>query len=134
MNIQLFLLICAFVIIIIGTFLVSLILKAKNALISFDNLVKSTHESLIPLLTELKESAERINKTVKDIENSVRDVQHLTSAVGEMGTIIGELNSFIKRTGFTFSIKTASIGVGIKTALGVLLKGLMKKAIPKEKI
>jgi len=125
-------LISIFVIIVVALFLISLILKARIALISFDNLVKSTHESLIPLLNELREGAERINKIAKDIESTTKDVQHLTMAVGEMGAIIDELNKFVKRTGLTFSIKTASIGVGIKTALGVLLKGLMKKAIPKE--
>jgi len=131
LGIQWFLLISAFVIIIVGVFLISLILKARIVLISFDNLVKSTHESLIPLLNELREGAERINKIAKDIESTTRDVQHLTTAVGEMGAIIDGLNNFVKRTGLTFSIKTASIGVGIKTALSVLLKGLMKKAIPK---
>ncbi len=127
MSVQLFLGIIAAGFIILLVFLIPLILHAKKTLMSLGNFINTTQESLSPLLSELKISVERLNRITEDIEDSTRNVQHFAKTIGETGELVEELNNFIKKTGLSFSIKTASLGMGIKTALATLAKGIIKK-------
>ncbi len=127
MSVQLFLGIIAAGFIVLLAFLIPLILHAKKTLESLSGFIDATQESLSPLLSELKVSIERLNRITEDIEDSAKNVQHLAKTIGETGELIGDLNNFIKRTGLSFSIKTASLGVGIRTALATLAKGIIKK-------
>lgn len=127
MSVQLFLGIIAAGFIILLVFLIPLILHAKKTLMSLGNFINTTQESLSPLLSELKISVERLNRITEDIEDSTKNVQHLAKTIGETGELVDELNNFIKKTGLSFSIKTASLGIGIKTALATLAKGIIKK-------
>ncbi len=127
MSVQLFLGIIAAGFIILLVFLIPLILHAKKTLMSLGNFINTTQESLSPLLSELKISVERLNRITEDIEDSTRNVQHFAKTIGETGELVEELNNFIKKTGLSFSIKTASLGIGIKTALATLAKGIIKK-------
>lgn len=119
--------IISIVFIVLIAFLIPLILRAKRTLNAVENFIAVTQESLSPLLSELKTSIEKLNNITGGIEDSVKNVQHLTRAVGETGELIDGLNRFVKQTGLFFSIKTASLGVGIKTALSVLAKGIIKR-------
>jgi len=127
LSIELFLGIITVVLIILLGFVIYFILSTKNTMRSVENFIKTTQEPLISLLSELRESVERLDRIIRDIEDSTKNVQHLSKAIGELGALIDELNNFVRRTGLSFSIKTASIGVGIKTALGVLARGIIKK-------
>jgi uncharacterized protein YoxC len=115
------------VLILLLVFVVSAIVQIRRTAKSVEDFLKTTQESLNPLLKELRESVERANRVTAGLESSVNDVQHLSKAIGEAGSIINELNKLIRQSGLAFSIKTASLGVGIKTALNVLAKGIMKK-------
>ncbi len=127
MSVQLFLGVIAAGFIILLVFLIPLILHAKKTLMSLGNFINTTQESLSPLLSELKISVERLNRITEDIEDSTKNVQHLAKTIGETGELVDELNNFIKKTGLSFSIKTASLGIGIKTALATFAKGIIKK-------
>ncbi|MEK7238141.1 MAG: DUF948 domain-containing protein [Nitrospirota bacterium] len=127
MSVQLFLGVIAAGFVILLVFLIPLILHAKKTLMSLGNFINTTQESLSPLLSELKISVERLNRITEDIEDSTKNVQHLAKTIGETGELVDELNNFIKKTGLSFSIKTASLGIGIKTALATLAKGIIKK-------
>ncbi len=128
MTEQLFFVVIAAVVVILLGFLIPVILQLRKTAKSAENFLKVIQESLTPLLSELKESAERLNKISEDIEDSVSNVRHLSNAVGEIGAMVDEVNNFVKQTGLSFSIKTASIGAGIKAALGALAKGIIKKS------
>ena len=127
MSTELFLGIIAAAVIILFAFLIYLILHIKKTLDLVENSIKITQESLTPLLTELTDGVKRINMITEDIEASTSNLQHVSKALGDIGTMVEDVNSLIKKTGLTFSIKTASLGVGIKTALTVLAKGMLKK-------
>lgn len=132
MTEQLFFVVIAAVVVILLGFLIPVILQLRKTAKSVENFLKATQESLTPLLSELKESAERLNKISENIEGAVSNVRHLANAVGEIGTMVDEVNDFVKQTGSSFSIKTASIGAGVKAVLGVLAKGIIKKASSKK--
>jgi len=119
--------------IVLVAFSIPTILQIRRTAKSVEDLLKSTEGALNSLLLELKESIERINRTTEGIEGSVKNVQYLTKSIGEIGALLDEVNNLVRQTGSSFAVKTACIGVGIKTALGVLAKGLIKKASSKEK-
>jgi uncharacterized protein YoxC len=108
-------------------FLVGFIIYARKMLRSIETFINTTQESLTPLLTELRVSVERLNKISERIDIAVKDIQHLTTSLGNIATLIDEINDFARKTGVSFSVKTASLGVGIKTALSALAKGILKK-------
>ena len=125
---QIFLGIIAAALIILLALLIPVILQMKKTIKSADDFLKATGESLPPLLSELKQSAERLNKITEGVEDSVKNVQHLAKAVGTTGALVDELNNFVKQKGLSFSVKTMSIFVGVKAALSTLVKGIVKKS------
>lgn len=123
----LFLGIIAGVFVVLLAFMIPAIIQIRKTAKSAEDFFKDTEQSLNPILTELKTSIEKINKVTDGLEDSVSNVRHLARSIGEMGAIVDELNHLVRQTGVLFSLKTASLGVGIKTALNVLAKGLIKK-------
>ncbi len=113
--------------IIIAAFLIPLIIQLKKTAVTADNFLRETREELTPLLAELKQSTERLNRVTEGIEDSVRNVRNAAHAVGETGKLVDELNSFVRKKGLSFTVMTASIGMGVKTALSTLAKGVLKK-------
>ena len=127
MIVELFLGIIAAVAVMFLVFLIPVILQIKKMVKSAEDFLGATEKSLTPLLAELTVSIERLNRITEDVEYSVSNVKHLAKAVGDIGSLIDELNNFIKKTGLSFTLKTAGIGAGIKAAVGVLIKGIIKK-------
>jgi uncharacterized protein YoxC len=127
LRVELFLGIIAAVAVIFLVFLIPVILQIKKTVKSAEDFLDATGKSLTPLLAELRVSIERLNRISEDVEYSVSNVKHLAKAVGDIGSLIDELNNFIKKTGLSFTLKTAGIGAGIKAAVGVLMKGIIKK-------
>jgi len=125
--VELFLGIIAAVAVMFLVFLIPVILQIKKMVKSAEDFLGATEKSLTPLLAELTVSIERLNRITEDVEYSVSNVKHLAKAVGDIGSLIDELNNFIKKTGLSFTLKTAGIGAGIKAAVGVLIKGIIKK-------
>jgi len=101
---------------------------------SAEDFLGATEKSLTPLLAELQVSIERLNRISEDVEYSVGSVKHLAKSVGDIGSLIDELNNFIKKTGLSFTLKTAGIGAGVKAAVGVLMKGIINKASNKDDV
>ncbi|MEK6528832.1 MAG: DUF948 domain-containing protein [Nitrospirota bacterium] len=127
MTVELFLGIIAAVAVMFLVFLIPVILQIKKMVKSAEDFLGAAEKSLTPLLAELTVSIERLNRITEDVEYSVSNVKHLAKAVGDIGSLIEELNNFIKKTGLSFTLKTAGIGAGIKAAVGVLIKGIIKK-------
>ncbi len=107
-------------------FLIPTLLQIRTAAKSVESFFKTTQDSLNPLLSELKESIERTNRVTEGVEDSIKNVRHLAKSMGEIGNLIDELNDLVRQSGLSFSVKAASLGIGIKTALGVLAKGIIR--------
>ncbi|RJQ49924.1 MAG: DUF948 domain-containing protein [Nitrospiraceae bacterium] len=119
--------IIAGVLIVLAAFLVPAILQITRTAKAAESFLKSTQESLNPLILKLNETADRANRVTEGVEESVSNVQHLTKAIGETATIIEDVNRTIGRAGMFFSVTSSGLGAGIKAALGVLTKGAVEK-------
>ncbi len=126
MSVEQLVLIIVLIIAVLAAFLIPAILQIKKTAKAVEDFMKTTQESLNPLLSELRQTIEKTNRAAEGIEESVANVQRLTRSVGETGALIEEVNSLLRQTGVSCAVKTASVGVGIKTAFSVLAKGLLK--------
>ncbi|MBI4688408.1 MAG: DUF948 domain-containing protein [Nitrospirae bacterium] len=132
MSVEQLVLIIVLIIAVLTAFLIPAILQIKKTAKSAEDFMKATQESLNPLLSELRQTIEKTNRAAEGVEESVRNVQRLTKSVGETGALVEEVNNLLRQTGLSCAVKTASIGVGVKTAISVLAKGLIKKGGEKD--
>lgn len=113
--------------IVLVTFLIPVILQIKRTAKAAEDFLLTTQASLNPLLKRLQETVEKTNQVAANLNESISNVQHLTKAVGETGAIIDDVNRLIRQIETFISVTTSNLGVGIKTALGVLAQGIIKK-------
>ena len=113
--------------IVLVTFLIPVILQIKRTAKAAEDFLLTTQASLNPLLKRLQETVEKTNQVAANLNESISNVQHLTKAVGETGAIIDDVNRLIRQIEMFISVTTSNLGVGIKTALGVLAQGIIKK-------
>ncbi|MBI5025235.1 MAG: DUF948 domain-containing protein [Nitrospirae bacterium] len=107
-------------------FLIPTIIQLRRTAKTIDEFLKTTQQSLKPLLDNLDGTVQTTNKIAHGIEDSIRNIRDFAQAVGNIGRLLNDINRLLKGTGASFAIKTASLGVAIKTALGVLVKGILK--------
>ncbi len=115
--------------IVLVTFLIPVILQIKRTAKAAEDFLLTTQASLNPLLKRLQETVEKTNQVASNLNESISNVQHLTKAVGETGAIIDDVNRLIRQIFSIISCTTSGLGVGIKTALGVLAQGIIKKEV-----
>ncbi len=125
---HIFLGIIAAVMIILCAVIVPAVIQLKKTTRSADEFIRSTEQTLTPLLSEIKQSAERLNSVTMGIENSVRNLEKLTDAVGHTGTLLESLNKFFKNRGFSVSVRTSCFIIGIKTAMSTLAREILKSS------
>lgn len=94
--------------------------------------IRDLLEGLKPLVGEFKISMQEINKILKDVGTSVDHIKEFSSSVGEMSQQVKALNRQIKEMGENLAQKTSKFGVGLKTAFGVVAKGVSKHGGEKE--
>ena len=114
------------VIVLVG-FLVPAILQVTRTAKAAEQLLKTTEESLNPLILKLNETVERANRVVEEVELSIGNVQNLTKAIGETGAIVSDINNSVRSIQKFFWVTACGFGAGIKTAFSVLTKGAVEK-------
>jgi len=127
MDTQFFWGIIAGAFIVLVAFLIPAILQIKNTAKAAEEFLHSTQTSLNPLLIELKETLEKTNQFAEKMDESINNIQHITKAVGETGAIIDDINALIRHINTFISGTMSGFGAGIKTALSVLVQGIIKK-------
>jgi uncharacterized protein YoxC len=114
-------------VIVLAAFLIPAIRQITRTAKAAESFLRTTQETLNPLMLKLNETVDRTNRVVADVEGSVSEVQHLTKAIGETGTILSDVNNLIRKAGMLITVTTSGLGAGIKAALGVLTKGAIEK-------
>ncbi|MEW6600746.1 MAG: DUF948 domain-containing protein [Nitrospirota bacterium] len=131
MDTQFFWGIIAGAFIVLVALLIPVMLQIKRTAKAAEDFLQATQASLSPLLKKLQETVDKTNQVANKLDESISDVQHLTKAVGETGAIIEDIKTLIKQISTLISGTISSFGAGIKTALGVLTQGIIKKEVEK---
>ncbi len=114
-------------VIVLAAFLIPAIRQITRTAKAAESFLRTTQETLNPLMLKLNETVERTNRVVAEVEGSVSEVQHLTKAIGETGSLLSDVNNVIRKAGMFITVTTSGLGSGIKAALGVLTKGAIEK-------
>lgn len=131
MDTQFFWGIIAGAVIVLVAFLIPAILQIKKTAKAAEDFLQTTKASLNPLLITLQETVEKTNQIADKLDESIINIQHLTKSVGETGAIIDDINARTRHISTFISGMMCSFGAGIKTALGVLVRGIMNKEVEK---
>ena len=94
--------------------------------------IRDLLEGLKPLVGQFNISMQEINKILKDVGTSVDHIKEFSSSIGEMSHQVRGLNKQIKDIGENLAQKTSKFGVGLKTAFGVVARGVSKHGGEKE--
>lgn len=96
--------------------LVPLLLQLQRTLRTFETTLGETREELLPLLRNLRESSERLNRASAGVEAGVEQLQGVFAAVGEVRKGIAGLAESLQH-GFGRTIGQAlGIWFGLRTA------------------
>lgn len=127
MNVEFLLGIIAGFIFLLLIFLIPAILQIKRTAKAAEDLLITTRQSIAPLLADIQQTVESVNHVVLKLDESMGNMQNLTKAIGETGSIISDINGFVRKIQMVVSFTTLGFSSGIKTALGVLTQGIIKK-------
>jgi len=130
MELQSFLLLLSFVLILFLGFLIYFIIRLVKMVDSVSQLLHTTDTSIQPLLHEVTETVKKTNTIMGKVEESVSDIKSLTGSFGEIGKGIKTLSSILKDSEVYISnIKGQVLGItsAVKTVVSNLSKGLWKK-------
>jgi len=120
-------LIIVFVILLIVAFLIPMLVQAKKTALQVDEFLKASQRDLIPMLKELREASERINRAAARAEEGVEHVGGLMESVGEVGDSIHRVNHFLQHDVGRYMGNAAGLWLGIRAASKVVLKEMRKQ-------
>lgn len=108
-------------------FLIPVLLELRKSAKSFTNFLKTTEDSLKPTLEELQQTLKSLRKVTDDVNAVTEDVKTLSGAIGDVGRNLKGLSELLSEVSSEAVIKVSGLRVGIRTALEVLLKNLLKR-------
>ncbi len=120
-------LVIVLVVLLIVSFLIPMLIQAKRTAQQVDEFLKSAQRDLIPMLKELREASERINRAAARAEQGVEQVGGLMESVGEVGESIHKVNHFLQHDVGRYMGNAAGLWLGIRAASKVVLKELRKQ-------
>lgn len=130
MSLELFLLLNFILLIILAVFIVPILIQVTRMLASVTALINTFNESGKALMTEATQTVHTTNSIVATVDETVKTVSEALSAVKDIGAGLKSLGKTLKDSeGYitSFLKQITVIGTTIKTALGLIAKGIKKK-------
>src|SRR5512145_1562313 len=97
MQIDVISLLIAILLLVVVIFLVPMMIQVRNTALRFDEFVREAQRDLLPILRELREASERINRASSKVEEGVGKAAFLTDSLEEVGESIHKVNSFLRQ-------------------------------------
>jgi uncharacterized protein YoxC len=111
----------------IGFYAIKAIQAGTRLLAHGGDILSTTDQGLKPLLDKLAVTMDEINAMMNDVGKMMENVKNFSASISEMGEQVNNLNRHIKEFGETLASKTSKFGAGLKTAFGVVSRGMSKK-------
>jgi uncharacterized protein YoxC len=127
MQIDVIALIAVFLVLLIVIFLIPTLLQVKATAQRMDELIRESQRDLIPMLRDLREASERLNRTTAKAEEGVEKASGLMDSVGEVGETIGRFNEFLNYGVGRTTGNALGLWLGIRAASKVLLRQLKQQ-------
>jgi uncharacterized protein YoxC len=130
MSHEIFLLLSFIVIAALVVFLIPILVEIKKLLASITGLIKTTDDSVRPLLAEITDTVRKANGIVGTVDDIIKDVKDLVDSFKGLAAGAKELGATFKESiTFISTLKGQVIGFvsTLVTTLGLLAKGINKK-------
>ncbi len=114
-------------------FFVYLLLEVKKATTTFqetlkniDNSVKNIEENMKPVLEDAGKTLKSIRNVSEDVEAVTGNIRHFSEAMHDTAANLKAISGIMSNLKDSVSLRTTGLQVGVKTALSVLAKELIK--------
>ncbi len=111
----------------IVVFLVPMMIQLKNASQRFDEFMRDAQRDLLPMLRELREASERLNRASAKVEEGVGKAAGLAESLEEVGESIHGVNNFLRHDVGRYAGNLAGLWLGFRSASKVFIKQLAKE-------
>ena len=112
--------------VLVVAFLIPMMVQAKKTARQIDEFITLAQRDVLPMLRELREASERINRASAKVEQGVEQAEGLMQSVGEVGDSIHRANHFLQHDVGRYMGNAAGIWLGIRAASKVLLREMNK--------
>ncbi len=126
-QVDIFALIITVLILLIAIFLVPMLIQVKRTAQQMDDVLSQVQRDLIPMLRELREASEKINKASGHAEDGLAQAGHFLGSLGEVGDSIHGVTHFLQHDLGRYAGNAAGLWLGIRSASKVLLKQMQKQ-------
>lgn len=110
-------------------FLIYAFNELKKITVALREFLKNTEERLTPLLEEAEQSLKSFRNVSNDIGIVTENARHFTGAIYEIAANLRVFSALIDDLREGVSLRALGVRAGIKAALGVLIKEIMKKEV-----
>lgn len=127
MQIDVMALLIVILLLIIVIFLVPMMIQLKNTSQRFDEFIREAQRDLLPMLRELRETSEHLNRASGKVEEGVSKAAALADSLEEVGDSIHSVNSFLRHDVGRYAGNLAGLWLGFRSASKVFIKQLLKE-------
>jgi len=127
MQIDIVALFVAILLLVVVIYLVPMLIQVRNAAQRCDEFLREAQRDLLPMLREMRETSEHLNRAAGKVEEGVDKAAFLADSLGEVGESIHSVNSFLRHDVGRYAGNLASLWLGMRSASKVFLKQLVKE-------
>jgi len=117
----------AILLLIVVIMLVPMMIQVRNTAQRFDEFIREAQRDLLPMLRELREASERLNRASGKVEEGVGKAAFLADSLEEVGESIHSVNSFLRHDVGRYAGNLAGLWLGFRSASKVFIKQLVKE-------
>lgn len=112
--------------VVLAAVLVPMLLQVRRTARELDRFLQELQRDLFPMLKELRQAAEKINRASTHAEEGLAQSRLMFDSVGEIGQALHGVNRFLSRDLGRLARSGSGFWVGARAAARVLLKQLHK--------
>jgi len=120
-------LLIALLLLLVVIFMVPMMIQVRSTSQRFDEFVREAQRDLLPMLRELREASERLNRASGKVEEGMAKAGSLVDSLEEVGESIHSVNSFLRHDVGRYAGNLAGLWLGFRSASKVFLKQLNKE-------
>lgn len=126
MQVDILVVVVIVLLVIIAVFLVPMLIQVRTAMQRFDEFLRETQRDLIPMLHELREASERLNRAAARVEQGAGRAGDLLESLGEVGDTIHSVNTLVQGSAVRYVGNLAGLWSGFRAAGKAMKKQLSK--------
>ena len=126
-QIDLYAFFIAVLVLLIVIFLIPAMLQLKKTARDLDHFLLETQRELVPMMKQLREASERINRASAKVERGAEKSEPLFASLTEMGHLVHDVNDFLHHDVGRYVGNAAGLWLGMRAASKVFLKQLRQK-------